>query len=153
MGRGSVFSVRLPAIARPPGAAAATRASGDGAGRRILVIEDNVDARVMLRGMLEMKRHEVYEATEGLAGLEAALRLRPDVAVIDIGLPGMDGYEVARRIRATVGAAMRLIALTGYGQPEDRRQALEVGFDAHLVKPATPATLFDAIHGATAERA
>ena len=154
-GRGSVFTVRLPAIARPPGAAAVTRASGDdaGAGRRILVIEDNADARVMLRGMLEIERHEVYEATEGLAGLEAALRLRPDVAVIDIGLPGMDGYEVARRIRATVGGAMRLVALTGYGQPEDRRQALAVGFDAHLVKPATPATLFDAIHGATAERA
>jgi len=108
---------------------------------------------VMLRGMLEMDGHEVYEATEGPSGLEAALRLRPDVVVIDIGLPGMDGYEIARRIRATSGADMRLIALTGYGQPEDRRQAFAVGFDAHLVKPATPTTLFDALHGAAAERA
>lgn len=155
VGRGSAFTVRLPAIASPPRVGAVAHARGDGASavRRILVIEDNADARVMLRGMLEMDGHEVYEATDGPSGLETALRLRPDVAVIDIGLPGMDGYEIARRIRATAGGAIRLIALTGYGQPEDRRQAFEVGFDAHLVKPATPATLFDALHGAAAERA
>jgi len=154
VGHGSAFTVRLPAIASPPrGGAVAHARGGASAARRILVIEDNADARVMLRGMLEMDGHEVYEATEGPSGLEAALRLRPDVVVIDIGLPGMDGYEIARRIRATSGADMRLIALTGYGQPEDRRQAFAVGFDAHLVKPATPATLFDALHGAAAERA
>jgi signal transduction histidine kinase/CheY-like chemotaxis protein len=154
VGRGSVFTVRLPAIARPPLAESPLSRRPDrvGGARRIVLVEDNADARVMLRGMLEMDGHEVYEAADGPSGLESALRLRPDVALIDIGLPGIDGYEIARRIRATAGDKMRLVALTGYGQPEDRRQALAVGFDAHLVKPATPGALLDAIHGAAAER-
>ena len=67
--------------------------------------------------------------------MEAALRLRPDIALIDVGLPGFDGYELARRLRAAVGASIHLVALTGYGQPEDRRRAQDAGFDAHLVKP------------------
>jgi signal transduction histidine kinase len=153
-GRGSAFTVRLPAIAHPPLVTSPPLALDDGGGgaRRILVVEDNADARAMLRRMLEIEGHEVHEAGDGHAGLDAARRLRPDVALIDVGLPELDGYEVARGIREWAGSTIRLVALTGYGQPEDRRQALAVGFDAHLVKPASPASLFGAIYGASAER-
>ena len=155
-GRGSAFTVRLPAIAAPVPALSreplASDLDGNGPGRRVLLVEDNADARAMLRRILEMEGHQVYEAADGEAGLEAALRLRPDVALIDVGLPGLDGYEVARAIRRRDGAAIRLVALTGYGQPEDRRYALAVGFDAHLVKPASPGALLSAIQGSPAER-
>jgi two-component system, sensor histidine kinase len=108
--------------------------------RRILLIEDNADAREALRALLELDGHEVEEAAEGLEGLQIAQTKRPEIALIDIGLPGVDGYEVARRVRA-LGHPITLIALTGYGQPEDRRRAHEAGFDAHLVKPVDPAAL------------
>jgi CheY-like chemotaxis protein/anti-sigma regulatory factor (Ser/Thr protein kinase) len=139
-GRGSTFTVRLPAIPGPPPAPLLAPPERPGArGRRILIVEDAADAREMLRVALELSGHEVHEAEDGPGGIEAACRVRPDVALIDIGLPGVDGYEVARRIRAaTGGERIRLIALTGYGQPEDRRRSLEAGFDAHLLKPVTP---------------
>jgi signal transduction histidine kinase/ActR/RegA family two-component response regulator len=105
---------------------------------RILVIEDNADSREMLRSILELEGHRVEVAEDGTAGLEAARSFRPDVAVIDIGLPGLDGYEVGRRIRSDLGLSAMLIALTGYGQAEDRRRSEDAGFDAHLVKPVTP---------------
>ena len=83
-----------------------------------------------------MAGHEIFEADSGASGVESALANRPDVALIDIGLPGFDGYEVARRIRsASEVRGMMLIALTGYGLPEDRQRAEQAGFDAHLVKP------------------
>jgi CheY-like chemotaxis protein len=87
----------------------------------------------------------VTEATDGPGGLEAALRERPDIALVDVGLPGFDGYELARRLRAA-DAGVYLVALTGYGQPDDRRQAMEAGFDAHLVKPVSPDALLATIH-------
>jgi PAS domain S-box-containing protein len=136
-GRGSTFTVRLPVLAGPADADDAARPAVAGPPRRVLVIEDNDDAREMLRNLLRMFGHEVHEACDGARGLEEARRLRPDAALIDIGLPGMDGYEVARRIRADLPGA-RLVALTGYGQPEDRERALAAGFDAHLVKPVDP---------------
>ena len=89
----------------------------------------------VLQRSLDLAGHRVDVAEDGAAGMERALTTRPDVALIDIGLPGMDGYEVARRIRRDLGRGIRLIALTGYGQPEDRRRAEEAGFDAYLVKP------------------
>jgi CheY-like chemotaxis protein len=90
----------------------------------------------MLRELLELCGHEVYPAADGPQGLAAFVDFRPNVALIDIGLPGMSGYEVAERIRSLPrGRDVYLIALTGYGQPEDRRRALAAGFDAHLVKP------------------
>ena len=144
-GQGSVFTIRLPR---------ATIASGDGAGAthaapppcRILVVEDNADARDMLLALLTLDRHDVFTASDGPAGVDAAVRLRPDVALVDIGLPGLNGYEVARRIRATeAGRAVKLIALTGYGQTEDLRQAREAGFDLHLVKPVEPRRLDEAL--------
>jgi CheY-like chemotaxis protein len=92
--------------------------------------------------LLELYGHEVHEAADGLTGVEMVLRLRPDVTFIDIGLPGVDGYEVAQRIRATPnGQELHLVALTGYGLPEDERHARQAGFDAHLTKPVHPAAM------------
>ncbi|HEX6212968.1 MAG TPA: ATP-binding protein, partial [Methylomirabilota bacterium] len=133
-GCGSAFTVRLPAIAAPP-AAAPSPASPPRGRRRIVVVEDNADAREMLRLALELSGHEVHEAHDGPSGLATILRLHPDLALVDVGLPEFDGYEIARQVRKAAGRAIRLIALTGYGQPDDERQALEAGFDAHLVKP------------------
>ena len=139
-GRGSTFTVRLPILAAPPESRDAARPAAPGPARRVLVVEDNDDAREMLRNLLHLFGHEVHEACDGTSAIEQARRLRPDAALIDIGLPGIDGYEVARRIRADVPGA-RLVALTGYGQPEDRERALAAGFDVHLVKPVDPEQL------------
>ena len=115
-----------PSVPAPPPSAAL----------RILVVEDNDDIRETLKDLLEMCGHHVDVAEDGSSGVERTLFLRPDVALIDIGLPGLDGYQVAERIRAEMpDAGTRLIALTGYGQPDDKRRALAAGFNAHLVKP------------------
>lgn len=147
VGHGSTFTVRLPALIAPPAPAppgvAAT--SPNGAPRRILVVEDNADAREMLHHLLNLAGHEVHEAADGPGGLEAALRLRPDIALVDVGLPGFDGYHLARCVRDSPGPSIYLVALTGYGQPDDRRQAMAAGFDAHLVKPVNPDALLTAI--------
>jgi CheY-like chemotaxis protein len=128
--------VRFPLIAAP--APELPRASAPApAPRRILIVEDNADARETLRIMLELWHHTVHEAADGPSGLEAAKEFQPDVALIDVGLPGLDGYEVARRLRAG-GARLRLIAITGYGLSKDAVRAREAGFDAHLVKPVHP---------------
>ena len=144
-GQGSVFTIRLPVARTTVPDDAGSRQAGV-APCRILVVEDNADARDMLLALLTLDRHEVVTAADGPAGVDAALRLRPDVALVDIGLPGLNGYEVARRIRATEsGRAIKLIALTGYGQSEDMRQAREAGFDLHLVKPVEPGRLDEAL--------
>ena len=109
----------------------------------ILIVEDNDDARDALRMLLELDGHVVEAAAEGLQALEIARGKDPDVALVDIGLPGIDGYEVARRIRADDPKRPLLIALTGYGQPEDRRRAADAGFDSMLVKPVDPSALSD----------
>ena len=108
---------------------------------RILLIEDNADARDALRALLELDGYEVATAAEGQEGLDLARATDPDVALIDIGLPALDGYEVARRMRPAGQRRPVLVALTGYSQPEDRRRAGEAGFDAHLVKPVDPTDL------------
>jgi CheY-like chemotaxis protein len=107
----------------------------------ILLVEDNADAREALRVLLELEGHAVEAAAEGQEALEILRTKAPDVALVDIGLPGIDGCEVARRARALDGRRPVLIALTGYGQPEDRRRATEAGFDHLLVKPVDPAVL------------
>ena len=141
-GRGSVFTVRFPLRPAPHDAAdAAPVPGGARVRRRVLIVEDNDDARDMLRHLLEQAGHEVYEAADGLTGLDRALALEPDAAVIDIGLPGLDGYEVARRIRAAGRADTLLVAVTGYGQAGDRQRSAEAGFDAHLTKPVDPLAL------------
>ena len=140
--RGSEFVVRLPLRAgsapREPAGAGRRRH-----GRHVLIVEDNPDGRETLRQMLEMWGHRVEVAADGQQGLDQALALRPEVALVDIGLPLLDGYEVARRVRAALGRDIFLIALTGYGQPHDHRRAFEAGFDAHLVKPAEPEDLHE----------
>ena len=121
---------------------------------RVLVIEDNRDAAETLGDLLGLFGHEVELAHTGPAGVEAAQRFRPDVVLCDIGLPGMDGYAVARQLRRDPEtAALRLVALTGYGRDSDRRQAEEAGFDLYLIKPVGPAELKTLLEGwAVSER-
>jgi len=138
VGCGAEFVLRLPALPRQPGEAQATaaRRAGRASGVRVLVVEDNPDVAEGLTMLLEGKGHAVVMTHDGLAALEAARSQGPAVVLVDIGLPGMDGYEVARRLRAlpeTAGAT--LVALSGYGRDEDRARALAAGFDGHLVKP------------------
>jgi len=103
---------------------------------RIVIVEDSRDAREMLRVLLGLSSHEVYEADDGPSAVEIIRATEPDVALVDVGLPGFDGYEVARRVRAMREPKdVFLVALTGYGQPEDKAAALEAGFDMHIVKP------------------
>jgi len=136
---GSSFRVRLPA--RPtPVAHVAPSALPESRRRRITVIEDNQDALNALRSILELDGHTVSSATDGVSGLAALLKLRPDIAIVDIGLPGLTGLEVALRSRAA-GYPGRMIAISGYGQESDVLQALRSGFDAHLVKPVDAAAL------------
>jgi CheY-like chemotaxis protein len=147
--RGSVFTVRFPLTAPPAGGAEPAPAPATvPIRRRVLIVEDHDDAREMLRYLLERAGHEVYEAADGLAGLDQALSLRPDVAVVDVGLPGLDGYELARRIRAAGHDEMFLVAVSGYGQAADQRRGLEAGFDAYLTKPIAPERLADVIASA-----
>lgn len=136
---GSTFEVRLPRIDAP---AAAPEPERPAAFRplRVLVVDDNTDALTLLQSMLELDGHRVSGAVDGESGLAALLAQRPDAAVVDIGLPLLDGYGVATRARAA-GYPGRLIALSGYGQGGDVRRALVAGFDAHLVKPVVPAQL------------
>jgi CheY-like chemotaxis protein len=110
-------------------------------GRSILIIEDHDDAREALRALLELEGHRVDAAASGPHGVEMAKQRPPDVALVDIGLPEVDGYEVARRLRALGVGRPYLIALTGYGQPDDVRRARDAGFDAHLLKPVDPDAL------------
>ena len=141
-GHGSRFTIRLAAIPAPAFDPPATPTSTTATPRRVLVIEDNEDSRDMLRQLLENAGHEVHDVGDGPQGVDAALRLEPDVALIDVGLPELDGYEVARRIRAGTQRDMLLVALTGYGLAEDRERALAAGFDLHLVKPVDFDKLF-----------
>jgi CheY-like chemotaxis protein len=107
--------------------------------RRVLVVDDNVDAATSLAELLRHRGHDVRAVFDGAAALEEAERFMPDAVVLDIGLPGMDGYETARRLRKLPGGRrMMIVAVTGWGQDEDRRRSREAGFDHHLVKPAHP---------------
>ena len=141
LGHGSAFVVRLPATAElveprtPPDVAANTPPLVErGRPADIVVVEDNGDIRDSLKALLELRGHTVHEAENGRAGVELIRDRAPRVALVDIGLPGLDGYQVARELRSAP-LPTRLVAMTGYGRPEDRQRALEAGFDAHLVKP------------------
>jgi signal transduction histidine kinase/ActR/RegA family two-component response regulator len=139
LGQGAQFMVRLPRTTAPvEDLNDADTEADDPHGRHILIIEDNADNRDSLRDLLEERGHRVDVASDGPQGIEEALRLRPEVALIDIGLPTLDGFEVARRLRRALGPDVFLIALTGYGQPEDKDLAKQAGFDAHLTKPMHP---------------
>jgi PAS domain S-box-containing protein len=146
-GRGSEFIVRLPVAvaeveqpepaARPEGVAGSSARAPAAPRLRILAVEDNPDALHVLAAHLRLNGHEVVEAEDGEHAVDAAEAHRPQVVILDISLPGMDGYEVARRIRARPWSGdVKFIAMTGRGQDEDKRRAAEAGFDAHLTKPA-----------------
>jgi PAS domain S-box-containing protein len=144
-GKGSEFVVRVPVVA----AADERRDAGNGDDaaiqarrRRVLVVDDNADAAESLALFLRMRGHEVRTTYDGPSALEMMPGYQPDLVLLDIGLPGMDGYEVARRIRLMPeGRSVRIVAVTGYGQDEDRRLAQEAGFDQHLTKPVDPEAL------------
>lgn len=142
-GRGSTFTVSLP-LARGEGVRAPKGGSIASAPtpRRIVLVEDSADARTALQQLLELDEHDVTVAADGESGLAVIVETMPDVAFVDVGLPGIDGYAVARAVRAEPRCAgVALIALTGYGQPSDRDRALVAGFDSHLVKPVDHRTL------------
>src|SRR4030095_3388598 len=145
VGQGSEFVVRLPLAVEPdtgPSEPAPTR-SVPTTPLRILIVDDNRDSAEMLATLLQFAGHETFAAHDGLAAVDAAAKLDPDVIRLDIGLRVFNGYEAARRIREQRGQQRRplLIALTGWGQDEDRRRSEDAGFDAHLVKPVDDAVL------------
>jgi CheY-like chemotaxis protein/anti-sigma regulatory factor (Ser/Thr protein kinase) len=129
---GSRFTVRLPAVDGVPAPA------GDALPlqrrRKVLVVEDNPDVLAALRSRLEQDGHTVSTAADGIDGLDSLLRLRPEVSIVDIGLPGLTGFELARHARAA-GYAGRMIAISGYGHERDLANAMVAGFDAYLIKP------------------
>jgi CheY-like chemotaxis protein len=137
-GKGSEFIVRLPVLKANPQTATV---QGDGgvaatAKRRILVVDDNQDSAISLGMMLRLMGNEIQTAHDGLAAIEAAREFRPDMILLDIGLPKINGYDACRRIREQPWSrGMVIVALTGWGQEEDRRRSREAGFDHHLVKP------------------
>ena len=148
---GSEFIVTLPAVAVTQG----PKSVGETADvrtlpstrRRVLVVDDNRDAAESLGLLLEMENCTVSVAFDGIQGLEALETFKPDVALLDIGMPGMDGYELARRIRETPrGRDVVLVALTGWGQADDKKRAMEAGFNEHLTKPVDPDLLARVIH-------
>ena len=119
IGHGCEFRVRLPCAAA----------------LKIVLIDDNEDGRLLLRSLCELQGHEVVEAADGLEGVARTVEAQPDIAFVDIGLPGIDGYEVARRVRARGGTLPYLVALSGYGSKEHRERAFAAGFDEHIAKP------------------
>jgi signal transduction histidine kinase/ActR/RegA family two-component response regulator len=154
IGQGSEFTIRLPLITAEIAGLGKnqhrdnlpSRAFAGAAPRRILVVDDNVDATTTLRMLLAVEHHEVRVAHDGLTALQVAQEFQPDVVLLDIELPMMDGYEVAQRLRQSPSPKKAVIvALTGYGQDEDRRRSAEAGFDFHLVKPVSLETLRSAL--------
>jgi CheY-like chemotaxis protein len=135
-GKGSEFTVTLPAIPQPK-PAAPTPVTGRGQGRqsRILVVDDNVDTARGLSKLLKLLGHDIRTAYDGPSAIAEAPAFQPEYILLDIGLPGMDGYEVAKRLREEGFQNTVIIAITGYGQGADRRRSREAGFDYHLVKP------------------
>jgi signal transduction histidine kinase/ActR/RegA family two-component response regulator len=146
LGKGSEFMIRLPyqelpaeIVQAPPTAAA------NGPRRRILVVDDNVDAAQSLAMLLRLRGHDVQTAFGGSEALLAAKNNEPDLVFLDIGMPVMDGYEVARRLRAQFGSELMIIALTGWGTDQDRQRSREAGFDQHMTKPVDLAALEEAL--------
>jgi CheY-like chemotaxis protein len=143
-----VFTVRLP-LSRSAAAVASDAEqappSTEVTPQRVVVIDDNDEVREMLVEALEYDGYAVEHAADGSEGLSRILAARPNAALIDIGLPGLDGYEVARRVRNALGDSLVLVAMSGYGQAEDRARAAQAGFDAHLTKPASLAEIHAAL--------
>lgn len=147
-GRGSEFSLRLPIVTVSKPALKSSRVSPEVRPKRIMIVDDNVDAAESMKMLLELHGHEITLACDAGQGLQAARRWMPDVFLIDIGLPDMTGHELATEIRKLpCERTTRLIALTGFGQPEDRLRSLAAGFDDHLVKPTPLDALLKSLNG------
>jgi len=136
-GLGSEFEVRLPILdERPDLEERAALHVSEASTRRILVVDDNRDSADSIATLLQMSGHETFVVHDGIAAVEAAERLRPDVVLLDVGLPKLNGIDACRRMRShSWGKGMIIVALTGWGQEHDRRKTKDAGFDAHLVKP------------------
>jgi CheY-like chemotaxis protein len=151
-GQGASFTIRLPVIEAPALASGAEVSSTRLHSRRILLVEDNEDGRRMMEAMLTLEGHTVRTASTGEEAVRTALEWRPDIALVDIGLPDIDGHEVARRLRALLpDNAPKLVALSGFGQPGDLHNAYEAGFDLHLTKPVAPKFLHDVMNALTSK--
>jgi len=157
LGHGSEFVVRLPlAQAEPPAPAtvAKTQPSAPQARRRVLIVDDNRDAADTLAEVMEMLGYEVGTAYDGVEGVARAETMRPDAAVLDLGMPRLDGFGACRALRQTEwGRGMAVLALSGWGQAADTQRAVEAGFDGHLVKPVSPDALMEKIEETLAKRA
>jgi signal transduction histidine kinase/ActR/RegA family two-component response regulator len=144
VGRGSEFIVRLPLAGEQQHSAELEDAPAKplpvvehaASSRRIVIVEDNKDVRDLLRLKLRRLGHEVVDAHDGPEGVRLVIEQRPDLALIDLGLPGIDGFQVAQEVRRQLGGGVVLVAVSGFGQPEDKRRAMEAGFDEHITKPA-----------------
>jgi signal transduction histidine kinase/CheY-like chemotaxis protein len=140
VGKGSEFVIRLPLADPASKAAEATPCTATPSrpepSRRIVIVEDNPDVRELLRLKLPRLGHTVDAVSDGLSGVSTIVTARPDMALIDIGLPHLDGYQVASQVRSQLGDDVVLVAVSGFGQPEDKRKALDAGFDEHITKPA-----------------
>ena len=145
LGAGSSFEIVLPTVADPAPATADGAAERPAVAGRVLVVDDNVDSATSVAAMLAAAGHEVRVAFSAVEALAAALGFAPQVAILDIGLPDLDGYQLAMRLRDDRRWAARLIALTGYGQAADKEKARAAGFDLHFTKPADPAALLQAV--------
>jgi CheY-like chemotaxis protein len=145
MGQGSEFLVRLPVSVAPdavsPSRTPDETTASPRTGLRILIADDNADSVTTLSWSLEHAGHEVRTAADGQAAVTVAMEFRPQLAILDIGMPRLNGYEAARRIREALGSDVALVAVTGWGQEEDRRRARDAGFDRHLTKPIDIAKL------------
>jgi signal transduction histidine kinase/DNA-binding response OmpR family regulator len=149
LGKGSTFTIRLPRAVRADAemqtgqpVATAAKPAADAGSRRILIVDDNIDAAETLAMMLEILGQQTHKAHDGNAAIQAAADYQPDVIFMDIGLPGISGHEAASRIRKDLGmTGVYMVALSGYGTEEDRRKSLYAGFDTHLVKPLDPSML------------
>jgi CheY-like chemotaxis protein/two-component sensor histidine kinase len=143
VGQGSTLEIRLPLVAAPasPATSLVLRTNSR---KRILIVDDNRDAADSLALLLQIHGHEVRTAYSGREALEITEKFLPDFVLLDIGLPSLNGYEVARRLRLT-GIVAQLVALTGYGQPEDVQRAREAGFDTHMVKPVDVERVLEAL--------
>jgi signal transduction histidine kinase/ActR/RegA family two-component response regulator len=154
LGRGACFTVKLPIAAAGTQPVVERRPEGTAAGRpmALLIADDNVDAAIGLRDAFEALGHEVVVCHDGLSAVGQALARPFDAAILDIGMPGLNGYDAAQRIRAGAAPGLVLVALTGWGQPSDKERARNAGFDHHFVKPASPDELLQAIQAQTAAR-
>jgi PAS domain S-box-containing protein len=146
--KGSVFEIRLPLAEPEPVMAVVPETPVGGKPRRVLVIEDHDDGREMLATILRMQGHDVLQAATGQQGVELAAQHAPAAVLVDIGLPDIDGYQVAHQLRHKLGRNVLLVALTGYGQARDRARSDEAGFDVHLVKPVDPARVAEVLQRA-----